>query len=145
MEHALSPWSTYLILPLFALANAGIMFESGWSAYLVDPISIGIVVGLVVGKPLGVVLATWLAIRLRVGALGEGMSMTHLIGVGCLAGIGFTMSLFVSNLAFARQEQIDTAKLGIFAGSILAAVLGTFVLKRGKRGDESSRPAAPVD
>jgi NhaA family Na+:H+ antiporter len=143
MEHAINPWSVYLILPLFALANAGIVFESGWSSSLTDPIALGIVAGLVIGKPVGIVLATWLAVRTGLGSLPGGITWTQIIGLGFLAGIGFTMSLFISNLAFTDIGQIETAKTGIFAASIVAAAIGVFILRRSQ--PSSARPGTAGD
>ncbi len=145
MEHAVNPWSVYLILPLFALANAGIVFESGWSSALSDPIAIGIAFGLVLGKPIGVLLATWLTVRSGLGTLPGGISWRQVTGLGFLAGIGFTMSLFISNLAFTDPDRIETAKTGIFAASIISAVIGVFILRQGASTNTGADPYATTD
>lgn len=136
VEHALEPWSAYVIMPIFALANAGVRLPEDFSA-LLDPIALGIVLGLSVGKPLGVCGAVFLLSRfLRLplpAALGKG----HFLGAGCLAGIGFTMSLFIASLAFPDPALLATAKLGIIAASLLSGALGAviFLLAKKKRAE----------
>jgi NhaA family Na+:H+ antiporter len=138
-EHALHPWSSFLIVPIFALANAGVRFVG---IDIVDavfsPIALGVSVGLSVGKPVGVALATWLALKLGIGQLPRHTSFRHIIGLGFLAGIGFTVSLFIAELAFRSSADghlfTDEAKIGIFLGSILAGVVGfTFLRLYGGR------------
>jgi NhaA family Na+:H+ antiporter len=129
----LHPWTSYLIVPLFALANAGIALS--WDA-VADPsdVLLGVAVALVVGKLVGVVGFGWLAVRLGLGRLPEGARWGHLVGVGALAGIGFTVSLFITGLAFDSEQIQDDAKIGIFVASIVAAVAGSIVFALVGRG-----------
>lgn len=129
LEHRLLPWSSFLIVPLFALANAGISFAGADAADLVGhPVALGVGLGLLLGKPIGITLFAWLAVRLGIGRLPAHLRWSHVLGLGLVAGIGFTVSLFVTGLAFTSVELSDTAKIGIFGGSILAAVAGAVVL-----------------
>jgi len=128
LERHLQPWAAYLIVPLFALANAGIHLEKNPLQSLGDPIGLGIVLGLFLGKQIGVVLFSWLAVRLRLGSLPPSVSWRQLHGAACLAGIGFTMSLFITLLAFQEQSQLTVAKMGVFAGSAISGVLGLVLL-----------------
>jgi len=130
LEHWLHPVQVWFILPLFALANAGVALGGGTGAALANPISLGIVAGLVLGKPVGIMLFSWLTVRSGRGALPAGVTWGQLAGAGCLAGIGFTMSLFVAELAFADPGLIAAAKIGILAASLTAAVCGATVLTR---------------
>lgn len=129
LEHALHPFVTFLVLPVFALANAGVTVAG--SSF--GPVSMGVLVGLLIGKPLGVVGGAWLAVKLRLATLPRHVTWGHLIGAGFLAGIGFTMSLFVSNLAFEEGALLTQAKLGILMASVLAALLGAGWLLFGVR------------
>lgn len=126
LEHALHPFATYFVLPAFALANAGVPLSG---ADLASPVSLGIILGLVVGKLVGVSGATYLAVRTGLADLPAGVSWRHVIGAGALAGIGFTMSLFVANLAFRDGGVQAEAKVAIFVASILAGVLGFCLLR----------------
>jgi NhaA family Na+:H+ antiporter len=129
LEHSLTPWSTYLILPLFALANAGVAINPDSISTLSRPVSLGIIFGLVVGKPLGIALVSWVATRIGLAELPGGVTWPQFIGAGCLAGIGFTMSLFISSAAFGQGSPVqEAAKLAIFVASILAAIIGSVVL-----------------
>jgi NhaA family Na+:H+ antiporter len=136
LERKLHPWSSFVVVPLFALANAGIDLRGhGFAAP--TAISMGIVAGLVVGKALGITAGTWLAVRTGLGRYPEGARTVHLLGVGILGGIGFTVSLFVAGLAFPGGPHLDEAKAGILVASALAAALGTAVLAlAGRRRDE---------
>ncbi len=131
LEDILHPFTGFLIIPIFALANAGIEI-SGDS--LVDAVSsnvtIGVVVGLVVGKFLGVSFATWIAVRSGLSRLPRGANWTHVFGLSAMAGIGFTVSLFITGLAYDDPIVTDEAKLGILAASTIAAVVGTLILLR---------------
>ena len=127
-EHALMPWNKYVIMPVFALANAGVLLGGGAARSLADPISIGVICGLVLGKPIGIVLFSWLATRSRVAAMLDGISWWQIAGVGLLGGIGFTMSLFIANLAFGESPALEMAKVGILAASIISGVAGAVVL-----------------
>jgi NhaA family Na+:H+ antiporter len=136
-EHALMPWNRYVIMPVFALANAGVILGTGAARSLVDPISLGVICGLVLGKPIGIVLFSWLATRIRVASMLDGISWRQILGVGMLGGIGFTMSLFIANLAFDETRALETAKVGILTASIVSAMAGAVVLLRGVRQREA--------
>jgi NhaA family Na+:H+ antiporter len=128
IEHALHPWVAFIIMPLFALANAGIEISHDFFSSLVNPISIGVTVGLLAGKFIGVLLFTWLMVKFG-AQLPAGSSWKQMTGVALLAGVGFTMSLFISALAFDHAEMIDQAKYGILLASLLAGILGVVVLR----------------
>lgn len=121
---ALHPWVGFLIMPLFAMANAGLTLSFG---QLGNPITTAVVMGFVLGKPLGVLSFSWLAIGCKVAIKPADLSWRLLTGGGLLAGIGFTMALFIANLALS-QSQLESAKLGIFIASVLAALAGLSVL-----------------
>lgn len=136
LEHALHPWVSFGIMPLFALANAGVSLSSGT---IFHPINLGIIAGLIIGKQLGITLFSWLAVRLRIAALPEGIRWIQLYATGWLGGIGFTMSLFIANLAFSEAHLIDLAKLGILAASVLAGIVGAAILLLPSRTKSASR------
>jgi NhaA family Na+:H+ antiporter len=136
-EHELAPWVAYVIMPIFALANAGVVLHgAGITGALVSPIPLGILLGLFVGKQLGVFGFAWLSVKLGWAALPAGAGWRSLYGVAVLGGIGFTMSLFITNLAFsvspgaghAVPAHVDEAKLGILVGSLISALFGTLLL-----------------
>jgi NhaA family Na+:H+ antiporter len=133
IEHALHPWVAFLIIPVFALANAGVTVGASVGSSIVSPVSLGIVLGLVLGKPLGITLSSWLAIRVGLASLPSGVAWRHLLGAGCLGGIGFTMSLFIAHLAFESPVYIRQAKIGVLAASVIAGLLGWSVLARKAR------------
>lgn len=122
--HTLHPWVAFGIMPVFALANAGVALGGVSFNGAAGDVALGVAVGLVLGKPVGVVLASWLAVRLRIGTLPAGITLRHLIVVGFVAGIGFTMALFIAHLAFSDASHLAAAKLGILAASAVAAMLG---------------------
>lgn len=126
LESNLHPWVSFLIMPLFALANAGVAMNPG---ALADPIAVAVALGLFLGKPLGVVLFSWLAVRFGIARLPHGVSWSMMIGAGALAGIGFTMSLFVANLGL-EADHLAAGKIGTLAGSIASAILGWAILTR---------------
>jgi NhaA family Na+:H+ antiporter len=133
MEHKLVAWSSFVIVPLFALANAGIDFRSiSLSNALASRIALGVAGGLVIGKILGISLASYGAVRFGLGRLPPGTSWSHVLGLSAVAGIGFTVSLFVAGLAFDDPQMADLAKVGIFAGSLVAGVIGTIILSRAR-------------
>ena len=135
LEHALHPFSAFVILPVFALANAGIeISRDGLSDAAGSAVTIGVVVGLVVGKTVGVTLFAWLATTLGIGTLPDGVTTRDIAGVGALAGIGFTVAIFISGLAYTDDELVEEAKLGILAASVLAAVVGALILRRPREG-----------
>jgi NhaA family Na+:H+ antiporter len=128
LEHVLHPFSTFFILPIFALANAGVRVEGSLVELLFHPISIGIIAGLVLGKFLGISIFTHLVVKMKFTSLPNGMDFRQVYGAALLAGIGFTMSIFIADLAFSDEQSIQIAKVGVFAASILSAVLGMAIL-----------------
>ena len=140
LEHALSPWVNFLIMPLFALANAGVEIPdpSYFNVFHVDPalggVSMGIFLGLLIGKPLGISLTSFIAVKLHAGEMPSNATWPMLIAVACLGGIGFTMSIFVDTLSFGEQAPEITARLrdmgkvAVLMGSLCAGVLGTFLI-----------------
>lgn len=128
IEAALSPWVRIVVVPLFALANSGVIAPVDAGRILATPAALGIVVGLVVGKPLGIFAFTLFAIKLGVAKLPTGVRLRHVAGVGLLAGIGFTMSLFIADLAFPRDTDLEVARLSILLASIAAGLAGWFFL-----------------
>jgi len=131
MEHELHPSVAYVILPLFAFANAGVPLAGVTIKALLEPVSLGVIAGLFIGKQLGVFSFAWLAIRLKLASLPDKVSWTQLYGAAILCGIGFTMSLFIASLAFEHvgQEYIRQVRLGILTASLLSAVLGYLLLR----------------
>ncbi|MEZ5924949.1 MAG: Na+/H+ antiporter NhaA [Hyphomicrobiaceae bacterium] len=129
LEHELEPWVTFAVLPLFAFANAGISLAGLSAEDLVSPLTIGIALGLLAGKQVGIFAFSWLAIRLKLAALPEGVGWTQLYGVAIIAGIGFTMSLFIGTLAFDDPALGEQVRLGVLAGSLASALLGMAVLR----------------
>jgi NhaA family Na+:H+ antiporter len=130
LEHALHPITAYIILPVFALANAGIHIEGSLLTLMLHPIALGIMLGLVLGKAIGITVFTRLVVRSGYAELPEGTQYRHIYGVAFLAGIGFTMSIFISGLAFANEEYVQIAKSGIFGASLVAAIIGMVILGR---------------
>ena len=129
IEHALHPWVAFLIVPLFAFANAGVPLGENFGPAIRSPVSVGVVLGLVVGKPVGIMLSSWVAVRLGIAALPRGVVWWHILGAALLAGIGFTMSLFIAHLAFEDAADLNAAKLGILVASLGAGILGWGVLR----------------
>ena len=124
-------WVAFFIMPIFALANAGVSIGAGIGSALGHPVGLGIVVGLFVGKQVGVTLFAWLSVKLGLAELPKGISWGQIYGVSLLTGIGFTMSLFIASLAFAGQPDVlDSAKIAILAASLLAGISGWIVLTR---------------
>lgn len=133
LEHNLHPWVTYGIMPLFALANAGVAFTTAnFHSSVIHPIAIGLILGLVLGKQIGITLFSWLIVKLKLAELPAGICWAHLYGLACLGGIGFTMSLFISGLAFQGDQQ-DIAKIGIMIASVISGLLGWRLLSRSLR------------
>jgi NhaA family Na+:H+ antiporter len=129
LEHQLHPWTSFVIVPLFVLANAGLPLSgAAVSDALRSPVAGGIVVGLVAGKFVGIAGFTWLATRLRMAPLPQGATWSGILGVSALAGIGFTVSIFITDLAFAGTALVDQAKIAILAASVLAAASGSALL-----------------
>ena len=131
LESQLHPWISYLVMPLFAFSNSGITLHSGFlNNMLSSSITLGVLFGLVMGKFFGVLVFTWAAVKLKVAALPQNVSWNQIIGVAFLAGIGFTMSLFITTLAFKDSQFVTDAKLGIFIASILSGTAGYLVLRK---------------
>jgi NhaA family Na+:H+ antiporter len=130
LEHLLHPWSSFLIVPVFALANAGVSVGGGLGDLILSPVSLGIVLGLVVGKQVGVTGFTYLAVRSGLGELPPGVTWKQLYAASWLAGIGFTMSLFVGGLAFGESVALDQAKVGVLLASLVAGTVGYTLLRR---------------
>ncbi len=130
MEHSLHPWVTFAIMPIFALANAGVSLSGNGGGGLLSPVPLGIIAGLVLGKPAGVLFAAWLAVRSGIASLPKGVTWRHIHGAGWLGGIGFTMALFIAGLAFPEADRLSSAKLGILCASLIAGVIGYLILFR---------------
>ena len=129
LEHAISPYVAFMIMPIFAFANAGVSLEGLSLMSLLEPVPLGILLGLFVGKQIGVMLISFIAVRLGVAQMPDKSSWLSLYGVSILTGVGFTMSLFVGNLAFVENIQyIDGVKIGVLSGSLLSTVFGYFIL-----------------
>ncbi len=142
LEHRIHPFSSFVVLPLFALANAGIAL-GGDSLDNPDAqrVALAVAVGLVIGKFIGVAAASLAALKLRIGRLPEGVDRRSLLGLAALAGIGFTVSLFIAPLAFAETTLLYAAKTGVFIGSAVAAIIGIAVLAPGGRHDSHDQSA----
>lgn len=133
LQDFLHPWTSYVIVPMFALANAGVTVSGVTLNNAVSsPVTIGVVIGLVIGKLVGVAGAITLASRLGIGQLPDGISIRHIVGMAGIAGIGFTVSIFVAGIAFADPAATDQAKIGVLVASALAAVVGSIILTRGR-------------
>lgn len=130
LEHSLHPWTSYLVIPVFALANAGIAIDaSGLGAAMSSPVTVGVVLGLVLGKLVGVSAGAYIAVRTGLGLLPNGVSWPHIVSAAALAGIGYTVSLFIASLSFADTQVGEEAKIGILLGSLSSAVLGAILLR----------------
>ena len=139
LEKKIYPWVYFLILPLFALTNADVTFLQGdLGARLTSSVTLGVFFGLVVGKPAGIMLFSWLTIKLKIASLPENVDWLHMFGAAILGGVGFTMAIFVANLAFADPAFVAEAKLGILMASFVAGVAGFFVLFVKARAAEKS-------
>jgi NhaA family Na+:H+ antiporter len=126
LENALHPWVAFAIMPIFALANAGVVVKP---ELLTAPVSTAVALGLVLGKPIGIFLFAWVAVKLGIARLPVGVNLPVLLGAGCLGGIGFTMSLFITGLAFESNKMLmDMAKIGTLSGSVISALLGMALL-----------------
>ncbi|HUG56404.1 MAG TPA: Na+/H+ antiporter NhaA [Candidatus Limnocylindrales bacterium] len=139
LEEALHPWTSFVVVPLFAVANAGVPLGGDVLDALRSPIGLGIVLGLVAGKIFGISASAWLACRLRLARLPRGVTMAHVVAASAVAGIGFTVSIFIAGLAFADEELVTDAKLGILTGSLVAALIGSALLALlGRRRDREN-------
>jgi NhaA family Na+:H+ antiporter len=130
LEHLLHPVQAFLILPLFALFMAGVPLGGDTMAGFPSMLSLGVILGLVLGKPLGIALFIWLAVKVGLGQRPPDLTWARIVGLGALAGVGFTMSIFISNLAFQDEALIGQAKLGVLVASVIAGAVGFVILKR---------------
>ena len=131
LENFLHKPVAFIILPIFALANTGVILSADWASQFLQTNSLGIMTGLILGKPLGIYLSSYLAVSHRVCQLPEGLNWNHIFGVGLVAGIGFTMSIFITNLAFpAQTDLINASKIAIFSASLIAGTFGYLWLAR---------------
>lgn len=137
LEQGLHPWVAYVVLPLFALANAGIELPTSIGDAFSSPVTLGVFLGLILGKPIGLMLMSWLMVRFRLGRLGEGVRWAHMLGISIMSGVGFTMAVFINELAFSGDPAQDHAKLGILFASLVAGVLGFALLR-------SVKPVTPT-
>lgn len=128
LEHGLHPWVAYMILPVFAFANAGVSLAGLSLDDVLAPLPLGIAFGLFFGKQIGVMLASWLAVGTKLARLPDGANWAQVYGVACLTGVGFTMSLFIGTLAFEQTETLNQVRLGVLMGSIASATIGFLVL-----------------
>ena len=129
LQHWLHKPVAFLILPIFALANTAVIFNTDWHYALTHRYTLGIALGLLLGKPIGIFLFTFLAVKLKICTLPEDMNWKSIIGIGFLGGIGFTMSIFITLLAFSDQEHINNSKIMILIASLIAGIIGFFYLK----------------
>ncbi|MEQ9441077.1 MAG: Na+/H+ antiporter NhaA [Cyclobacteriaceae bacterium] len=128
LENHLTGFNAFFIIPVFALANAGVKLDMGLLEIVSDPLGLGIILGLVLGKVTGISLFSYVGNKLGIAQLPESLRFTHIVGMGLIAGIGFTMSLFITNLAFTDEKMIQEAKIGILVASMIAAVSGMVLL-----------------
>ena len=146
LEHALHPWSAFLIVPLFGFANAGISLEGFGLATLFEPLPLGIAAGLFLGKQLGIFASIWIAVKAGVAHRPRGSTWLQVYGLSALCGIGFTMSLFIGTLAFTESPMlVEEAKLGVMMGSLLSGLLGYLVLRLARPASDSASEEARID
>ncbi len=138
LEHALHNFSAFVVMPLFAFANAGVRLTGPVQH---AAIGVGVLAGLIIGKPLGITAAAFVAVKSGIAKLPDGISWRSLLGYACLAGIGFTMSLFIAMLAFGEGRPVNSAKLGILVGSLLAGIIAAIILKATARKESDLRKA----
>ena len=141
VEHGLHQWSSFVVLPIFALANAGIVLDAdALDAATSTPLALAVALGLLVGKTIGLTAGVALAVRLGLSHLPDGVRWAHVVGIGALAGIGFTVSLFITGLAFSDPELVDASKIGVLGGSTLAALAGIALLLLAGRRPRADAP-----
>lgn len=146
LEHALHPWSAFLIVPLFGFANAGISLTGFGLDTLLEPLPLGIAAGLFLGKQLGIFSSIWLSVKLGIAQRPRGSTWVQVYGLAVLCGIGFTMSLFIGMLAFATSPAlVEEAKLGVMVGSLLSGLLGYLVLRFAMPSADTARAEAEID
>jgi NhaA family Na+:H+ antiporter len=130
LEHKLHPWVTFVIVPLFALANAGVHLGDNLTIAFTNSITLGVIIGLVIGKQIGITLFAWLAVRTGIAAMPARVTWPQIYAVSWLGGIGFTMSLFIANLAFTEAFLLDMTKVGILIASLMAGIIGLIMVNR---------------
>lgn len=145
IEHGLAPWVAFGVMPIFAFANAGVSLQGLSFSDLFSGIPLGIAAGLFIGKQIGIMGFVWAAVKLGVARLPDGVTWMQIYGVSILAGIGFTMSLFVGTLAFSDPEHAAAVRIGVLAGSTLSAVFGYFILRSVLKGSEVTAASAAPD
>lgn len=137
LERMVHPWTSYLVLPLFALVNAGVALSAEFIRQVsTSAVTLGVMLGLLIGKVLGVTGFAWLAVRLGWAALPGGVAWRHITGAGLIGGVGFTVSLFITGLAFSETLLIEEAKVGVIAASLIAASAGYLFLLLVSRGSK---------
>jgi NhaA family Na+:H+ antiporter len=130
LENSLHPWVMFFIMPIFALSNTGVILNTNLLAVVAESSGLGIILGLVIGKPLGIFVFSWLAHRMRIGVLPKSVNWLHIWGIGFLGGIGFTMALFISSLAYSEAALINSAKISILLASVIAGLSGYLILRK---------------
>ncbi len=145
MEHALHKWVAFVIIPIFGFANAGVTLIGLSPADLLQPLPLGIALGLLIGKQIGIVGFAYIAVKSGMAKLPENVGWRKIHGLSLLAAIGFTMSLFIGNLAFADPAQVDAVKLGVLSGSLVAALAGYFMLKSALPDAEPAKQTSPAN
>lgn len=141
LEHVLYPWVTFAIMPIFALANAGVVITTDSFSLLSNTLSLGIGLGLLLGKPLGICLGAWLVVRFGSSDFPSHLHWPHIIGLGFMGGIGFTMAIFIATLAFHESSDLQTAKLAILIASCLSACIGLLLLSKSTQTPSGKRPS----
>jgi NhaA family Na+:H+ antiporter len=137
VETSLHPVTSWIVVPTFALANAGVeLSETAVSEAVTSPLGLGVILGLVVGKPLGIGAAVWAGTRMQIGRLPADVTLGMIAGVAALAGVGFTVALFIAELAFGDESDVQAAKLAVLTASLVAALLGAVILRSGRRGED---------
>ena len=144
LEQALHPWVAFLVLPLFALANAGIELPASLGGAFSSPVTMGVMLGLVLGKPIGLLLLSWTLVKVGWGKLGTGVNWGHMVAISVLSGLGFTMAIFISELAFDSEAMRAEAKLGILFASVTAGIIGTWLFMRTVPGPKQE-PLMPME
>jgi NhaA family Na+:H+ antiporter len=144
MEHALHPYVAFLVIPIFGFANAGVSLAGIGPAALLAPLPLGIALGLLLGKKIGIMGCAFVAVKTGLASLPQGVGWKQIHAISLLAAIGFTMSLFIGNLAFADPAQTDAVKIGVLAGSLVAAVTGYLLLRASLPATAPGKKAAPA-
>lgn len=144
LEHSLTPWVYFAIVPIFAFANAGVVLAGLSLSDFLAPVPLGIALGLIIGKQIGVFGLTWIVVKMGWAQLPHGANWAHIYGVACLAGIGFTMSLFIGGLSYSDPELINQVRLGVLSGSLVSAIVGYTVLMMASAEKKDDADAVPA-